>query len=197
MKTSIEIPRLLIISVVLMFISLWLIVKNGHNLYYYNHPYELDGMTETMMKKGKYVNCNIDNYLVKKVESNRYTGQSETFITFGKEYNTYTVPLASNDYIRIMVYSKDTVEKLEAFSRGKGENVEIKGMIINGQEITDDSWYRDIEDFDFNCIVQDYVIQEKSDEGIQNGLIVGILLLDIAVFLWWKSGGIKKKILLD
>jgi len=35
-----------------------------------------------------------------------------------------------------MVYNKDIVEKLEAFSKGKGEIVEIKGMEVGIYENT-------------------------------------------------------------
>ena len=198
LKTTIEIPRLLMISIMLFVVSLLLIITKGYDLYNYNHPYDLNELNQTNMKQGKYVNCNIDSYLVKKISPSSYNGQSETFVTFGKEYNTYTIPMDEDDYIRIMIYNKNITETLESFSRGKGETVTVKGVLVNAESIGDDSWYKDIENFNINSVIQDFAIQEKTDEGIKNVLILGVMLLVLSVFLCWKSGGVKKnmKILL-
>lgn len=197
LKTTIEIPKLLIISIILFVISLLLIITKGCDLYNYNHPYELNELNQTNMKQGKYVSCNIDSYLVKKTSPSSYNGQSETFITFGKEYNTYTILIDDNNYIRIMIYDKDITEALESFSRGKGEAVTVKGILVKAESIGDDSWYKDIENFNINSVIQDFAIQEKTDEGMKNGLILGVMLLALSVFLCWKSGGVKKKMSIE
>lgn len=189
MRKSIDLPRAAVIGLILFFISALLIIKNGNDLYSYNHPYDLAELQPSMLDEGKYVNCSVDMYLVKDVGGFCY-GAMAGFITFSKTYEVYTIPFSEGDYIRIAIGEPEKVKQLEAFHMGKGEPVTFMARIREDNLWSDTDWYDGIENLDKSRIVRDYALWEETDKGIKDGLYLGIYMLLFAVFLYWRSGGI-------
>lgn len=194
MRKSIDLPRAAVIGVLLFFISCHLIIKNGNDLYHYNHPYDLSELQPSMLDEGKYVNCSVDTYLMKYFVAegigSGYSGSMGGFITFGKTYEVYTIPFSEGDYIRIAIGEPKKVKQLNAFHMGKGEPVTFMARIREDALWSDTDWYDGIENLDKNRVVRDYILWEETDFSIKNGLYFGIYLLLFSVFLYWRSGGI-------
>ena len=138
---------------------------------------------------GKYVSFYIENYADKAI-----------YVDGGIEYEIYTI-LAEIDesnhtysYIQVMVKEEDTKQKLNHL---KEEKVYFQGEVIEigyGDYLYDEAWitnFLDVMETNRDILICDYVIKETEipDEGY--GWIGGIVLIIIAIVIYYISGGIK------
>lgn len=200
-RTTISISISFFVSVILFIISLVMIFKNGIGLFHYYHPTDFSDMNMSALRSGNYVECTIDQYVVKSLapnSPNRYTGVSHSISksTFGGLYDVYTIPMADGNYIRIMINDKQVIDRLESFTKGAGEPVSVIGVVKKNKDLNtpdDLSWYEGVEDFDTDLICSDYVIEmAKSVSDMKNGLLSGIFILIFATLLYWYKGRIEQ-----
>lgn len=90
-----------------------------------------------------------------------FSGNSQVLIIGVTAYSFYTVPVADRQYIRIMTADKETIERLEAFSMGKGEAVYFEGEIVKAPIEINRPWYKGIEEIESLASV---VSTEKAED---------------------------------
>ena len=198
MKTRIAISKKLIITTVIFVVGLILLFKGINSYYKHNHALSLENLTESKCKKGTYVVGNIDSYVVYRIkENNKVLGSSDTLLTYTKAYEFYTVPIAQNTYIRIMVSGKDVLSKLKEFIEGKGESFYFEGEIVDSPVEFNYKWYASIEDFNPEDVIKPYVIKEINFESNKSTIYVGILLVVFSALLFFGDGGVKSVVSRD
>ena len=198
MKTQISISRKLIITLVIFIIGFVLLFNGIYSYYKYNHALLLETMSESECKKGAYVVGNIDSYVVYRVkENNKTLGSDTTLITFFKAYEFYTIPIAQDSYVRIMVSDDSIISRLKNFTDGKGENIYFMGEIIDSPVEFPYNWYASIEDFNPEDVIKPYVIKEIKFENKKDIMHIGFLLMAFSVLLFFSDGGVKSVISKD
>lgn len=194
MRTNISISKRIVINIIIFVIGLVLLLGGVKSYYKYKHAIPIKDLNKWDCKEGKYVVGNIDEYVVKKMAgTDKYAGISSTLLTLtGKAYDFYTIPIAQNSYIRIMISDNSILEKLKNFTVGKGEGVYFEGEIINSpiEELTL-KWYDGIEGFNTEDLVKSYVIKEINIKSKKDLTYIGLLLVIFSVLLFYSSGGIN------
>ena len=191
MKYHISITKREIITAFFLIIGSIFLFKGIHSYYKMNHALSLDTLDEHLLKEGTYVTGDIDAYIGQKVYgSNRFSGVSQTLITFGKTYDFYTIPVGQNSYITIMAYG-DLPDQLETFENGHGDNIYFEGIIVEPPINLNLKWYTDVDGFDTEKLIESFVIKEADFDRNKNLIYGGVILLAIAVLLLFSSGGIK------
>ena len=181
MKREYYIRRATIVSCVLLIIGIIiLVVANAIELWRFTHPFEQAVVTESELKPGAYIRCEVDEYLVQKLDTgggDTYTGVGEVYVTPLSEYDVYNIPLKDKRYIRTMISDKDTIKKLEQFVQGKGSAVCFTGKLIKAEK-TDRDWYGRIASFDVDDdLVQDFAVKQINISGLVNVLLLGIFII--------------------
>ncbi len=163
----------------------------------------LSELTTTNLREGDYVLCSIDRYLAKHSgRSDRYSGIGDSLIGYSGKYCTYTVQLSDERYLRVKISDTDAVEALnrfqfeevpdDQFTFGTGAPVTFY-CVINKAEDANLSWYQDVENFDPNTVIANYVICETNVTIFGRLQIAAIAGLIFGVALIIVSGGIRKK----
>ena len=180
MKREYYIRRATIISCVLLIIGIILVVANAIELWRFTHPFEQAAVTEPELKPGAYIRCEVDEYLVQKLDTggdDTYTGVGEVYVTPLSEYDVYNIPLKDKRYIRTMISDKDTIKKLEQFVQGKGSAVCFTGKLVKTEK-PDRDWYGRIASFDVDDdLVQDFAVKQINISGLVNVLLLGIFII--------------------
>lgn len=148
------------------------------------HVRELGGLDETDCREGVYVSGTIDSYLVVKSDTlgnARYSGQSETYLTFSDEYDVYTVPVSGDHFIRVMVKEKDTLDALENFRQGKGSAVSFEGILVPADALNE-AWYARIEGFDTDAVIGAFAVRQTDLSARKKCLYPGMALLFAAIY---------------
>lgn len=194
MRTNISISKRIVFNIIIFVIGLVLLLGGVKSYYKYTHAIPIKNLNEWDCKEGKYVTGNIDEYVVKKMAgTDKYAGISSTLLTLtGKAYDFYTIPIAQNSYIRIMISDDSILDKLKNFTEGKGEGVYFEGEIINSpiEEISL-KWYDGIEGFSSADVVKSYVIKEINIKSKKDMTYIGFLLVIFSILLFYSSGGIN------
>ena len=192
MKYHITISKREIITAILLIIGLMLLFKGIHSYYKVNHALHLEDLDEHALKNGTYVTGDINTYIGKTMYgSGKFSGVSISLTTSGKTYNFYTIPVGKKSYICIMAYSKSILNQLEAFENGHGENVSFKGIIVEPLTDLNYEWYTTVEGFDSRNLINSFVIKEANFDRYKVLVYYGVILLTIAVLLFFSAGGIK------
>lgn len=192
MKYHVFIGKREILTAIIFIVGLIILFNGIHSTYKYNHALNLNTLEESELKKGAYVTGSIDSYVGKNLYgSNKFSGISVTFLTSGRAYDIYTIPIGQNSYICIMAYSKALLEQLEAFENGHGENAYFTGEIIVPQLDLNLEWHASIDGFHIEELINSYVIKEINPERNKRIIYVGVLLSAVAVLLFFSAGGIK------
>lgn len=196
MRTNISISKRIVINIIIFVIGLILLSGGVKSYYKYKHAIPIKDLNEWDCKEGKYVIGNIDEYVVKKMAgTDKYAGISSTLLTLtGKAYNFYTIPIAQNSYIRIMISDNSILDKLKNFTVGKGEGVYFEGEIINSPIEISLKWYDGIEGFNKEDVVKSYVIKEINIKRKKDLTYIGFLLVIFSVLLFYSSGGVNSVI---
>ncbi|MCH5250801.1 MAG: hypothetical protein J1E98_12750 [Lachnospiraceae bacterium] len=198
MKTRVFISKKLIITVVIFTIGLMFLFKGINSYFKHNQALSLETLTESECKKGSYVVGNIDSYVIYRIkENNKVLGSSDTLLTYTKAYEFYTVPIAQNSYIRIMVSDKDMLSKLKNFIEGKGESFYFEGEIVDSPIEFNYKWYAAIEGFNAEDVIKPYVIKEINFESNKSTIYIGILLVVFSALLFFADGGVKSVVSKD
>ena len=194
MRTNISISKKIVINIIIFVIGLVLLSGGVKSYYKYKHAIPIKDLNEWECKEGKYVTGNIDEYVVKKmVGTDKYAGSGSTLLTLtGKAYDFYTIPIAQNSYIRIMISDNSILDKLKNFTVGKGEGVYFEGEIITNpiEELTL-GWYDGIEGFNTENLVKFYAIKEINIKSKKDLTYIGLLLVIFSALLFYSSGGIN------
>lgn len=199
MHLKIKIGKEFIISVLISVIALIYLITGTIGMFYQKNAVEPDKITRGDCITGKYVSGTVSSYLVKKVIDIHsglevYSGIYDEQYIGGRKYNIYTIPGRDDLYIRIAVYNKDTIAKLEAFSQGKGEGFHFDGKMKKAG-YTNGGWYKDVEAVGENSadrIIQDIIIVEINPHNNILLLIAGFILLIIAASFFTHMGGMKE-----
>ncbi|MBD5445449.1 MAG: hypothetical protein HDR29_07865 [Lachnospiraceae bacterium] len=196
MRTNISISKRIVINIIIFVIGLVLLLGGVKSYYKYKHAIPIKDLNEWDCKEGRYVIGNIDEYVVKKMAgTDKYAEISSTLLTLtGKAYDFYTIPIAQNSYIRIMISDNSILDKLKNFTVGKGEGVYFEGEIINSPIEISLKWYDGIEGFNTENLVKSYVIKEINIKSKKDLTYIGFLLVIFSVLLFYSSGGINSVI---
>lgn len=196
MKYHISISRREIITAIILIIGLLLLFKGIHSYYKMNHALHLDDLNEHALRSGACVTGDINTYIGKTMYgSGKFSGISVSYTTSGKTYNFYTIPVGKKSYICIMVYSRSLLKQLETFENGYGENVYFEGIIVEPLTELNYEWYATVEDFDTENLIDSFVIKEVNFDRNKDLVYGGIILLAIAVLLFFSAGGFKNLIM--
>lgn len=192
MHISISITKKTIIAALLFIVGFVCLCSGIYSLYKQKHALSLDTLKESECRNGLYVTGNIDTYIGKKaVGSNQFTGTSVCFISHGKDYEFYTIPISNKHYIQLMIYDKDVLKKLENFSNGQGEAVYFEGKLIEPPLPFNYAWHENIEGLHTDDVIQSYVIKEIKFRSNKNKFYISIILIALAILIFLDDGGIN------
>lgn len=196
MHTHISITKRNILTLVIFLLGLYCLYRGIYSDYKYKHAIPLETLHEQSCKEGSYVVGYIDSYLGMKVYgSNRFSGVSQTFLSLAESWDFYTIPVAENSYIEIMLSDKATKNALDDFTEGKGEGVYFEGEIIKPVIGANLNWYANLEDFNTDTLIQSSVIREANLEKKKDIAYLGIILLMVSLLLFIAAGGINSIII--
>lgn len=195
MKYHVSISKKEILTAIVLIVGFILLFKGIHSAYRYNHALNLETLNERGLKEGTYVTGNINSYIGQIMYgSNRFYGVSQGWITLGKTYEFYTIPIEGGSYIALMISDASVIEKLNAFDNGYGEDVYFEGIIIEPPTELNYPWYEHVEGFNMDNLIDSVVIQEANLKG-KNTTYLGFLLIVIASLIFFSSGGIKNVVM--
>lgn len=191
MKYHVSVTKKEVITAILFIIGLIFLFRGIHSAYRYSHARSLEALDNGELKEGTYVTGSIDSYIGQIMYgSNRFYGVSQTYITLGKSYDFYTVPVGPNSYIILMISDESVRNRLDAFDNGHGDNVYFEGIISEPITEPNYAWYEYVEDFNTEDLITSFVIKEANLKG-KNTTYLGFLLMVIASLIFFSSGGIK------
>ena len=191
MKYHVSVTKKEIITAILFIIGVIFLFRGIQSAYRYNHARNLDALNPHDLTKGAYVIGNIDSYIGLIVYgSNRFYGVSQSYITFGKSYDFYTVPVKQNSYIVLMISDESVRDRLNAFDNGHGDDVYFEGIVSEPITEPNYAWYEHVEGFNTENLIASYVIKEANLKR-KNTTYLGFLLMVIASLIFFSSGGIK------
>ena len=189
-KKEYILSRNFILYAVAFLIGIVMAAGNAVELWRYTTAYELQNPDAVSLKPGSFVRCDITQYLVRPVgpyHKDQYTGVSEVFITFSKDYETYSVPMGGNGYIRVMAGEEEIKKQLLAFQQGKGEKVSFVGKIVRA-DAPDPDWYKEVKGFRMDELVQDRVVKQVNVRKYINFLSTGVGLIALGMIGILKKG---------
>lgn len=196
MRTHISITKRNIFTLILFLLGLYCLYRGIYSDYKYKHAIPLETLHEQSCTEGAYVVGYIDSYLGMKVYgSNHFSGVSQTFLSMAESWDFYTVPVAEDSYIQIMLSDKSTRSALDEFTEGKGDGVYFEGEIIKPVIDANLNWYASLEDFDMNTLIQSFVIRETNLEKKTDAAYLGIILLMVSLLLFIAAGGINSLVI--
>lgn len=191
MKYHVSVTKKEIITAIIFIIGLIFLFRGIQSAYRYNHAQNLETLDSRGLKKGTYVTGNVDSYIGQIMYgSNRFYGVSQTYITFGKSYDFYTVPVGSNSYIILMISNESVRDRLNAFDNGHGDNVYFEGIVSEPITEPNYAWYEYVDGFNTDELITSFVIKEANLKR-KNTTYLGFLLMVIASLIFFSSGGIK------
>ena len=168
-----------------------MLFRGIHSAYRYNHALDLETLDERELKKGTYVIGDINSYIGQIMYgSNRFYGVSQSWITLGKTYNFYTIPIEGGSYIALMISDESVGSKLDAFDNGHGEGVYFEGVIIEPPTEPNYAWYDHVDGFNTEALIDSFVIKGANLKG-KNTTYPGLLLIVIASLIFLSAGGIR------
>lgn len=195
MRTKIQIGKELIIFITFLLLGSFCLFYGLSILQKERNTIQLETLHKEDCTAGLFVVGNIDSYIGKNIMNlgnGSYSGVSQTLLTGGKEYNFYTIPMDDNYYICVMVSDKNTIEALENFSYGKGNNVYFEGKIIKSPVELNYEWYNGIEEFEStgtDNIISEYVIVETNIKEMEKMIYIGLFFLIISFVQFKFMGG--------
>ena len=191
MKYHLSITKREILTVIIFIMGLIFLCKGINSYFKYEHALTLENLEEGKLKKGRYVTGNIDSYIGQIMYgSGKFYGRSQGYITFGKTYEWYTIPVAHNSYIELMISDESVKESLDAFENGHGEGVYFEGVIVEPPIEPNYAWYSKVENFNTDDLITSYVVKEANLKR-KNTAYIGFLLLVLSALLFFDSGGLK------
>lgn len=198
MKYHISITKREVFTAIIFILGLTLLFKGLHAAYKHSHALNLETLNEHTIKEGDYVVGDIDTYIGQIMYgSNQFSGISQTYLTYTKAYNFYTVPAGKDSYVCIIAYSESLMNDLKAFENGHGEGIHFEGIVVDSPTEINYNWYAYIDGFDIDDLIDSYAIKE-TDFGKNKFIIYwGILLLIIAALLFFGAGGVKNFVMVD
>lgn len=198
MKYHVSITKREAFTAIIFILGLALLFKGFHAAYKHSHALNLETLNEHALKEGDYVIGDIDTYIGQIIYgSNQFSGVSQTYLTYAKAYNFYTIPTEKDSYVCIVVYSDALMNQLEAFENGHGEEIHFEGVVVNPPTELNYNWYDYVDGFDTEDLVDSYVIKEANFGRNKFIIYWGILLLVIAALLFFGAGGIKNFVMID
>lgn len=195
MKYHVSISKREICTIIILIIGFIFLFWGIHSAYRYNHAVNLETLNERGLKEGTYVTGNINSYIGQIMYgSNKFYGSSMGWVTLGKTYEFYTIPIEGGSYIALMISDESVMEKLNAFDNGYGEGVYFEGIIIEPPTELNYAWYEHVESFNMDNLIDSVVIQEANLKR-KNTTYLGFLLIVIASLIFISSGGIKNVVM--
>lgn len=190
MRTYIFISKTFLVSVLLFLLGVCCIYVGKRSSEKYEEVLNISELNRESCVEGKYVTGTIDTYVVQVIESGvgkEYSGQSEQTLNFFSKYDTYTIPVADNQYIRVMVKSREKVGDLENYTQGEGEGVAFEGVIKTSDSINTE-WYEKVEGFEMEQMIADFVLMETDIQSKKKLFGPGIAAIILSILLSVSSG---------
>ena len=179
--TKTYISRSGIIWCIILLIGLIMLISGIFEEESYGKHYSFEEVTPDSIKIGDYVSGNITSFLV--------TG--DTYITaVSAEYNSsqvYTVPVGDGYYIRVLVSNPLTQQNLFDNMNGSSKKIGFSGVVTSAPIGFNDSWYRQVINFDPSRVMQDVVIQQISTNWSLTRALLGFEIVVIC-FVFRISG---------
>lgn len=179
--TKTYISRSGIIWCIILLIGLIMLISGIFEEEAYGKHYSFEEVTPDSIKIGDYVSGNITSFLV--------TG--DTYITaVSAEYNSsqvYTVPVGNGYYIRVLVSNPLTQQNLFDNMNGSSKKIGFSGVVTSSPIGFNDSWYRQVINFDPSRVMQDVVIQQISTNWSLTRALLGFEIVVIC-FVFRISG---------
>lgn len=198
MRTRIQINKELVFFIVLLILGCYCFFYGLNTLQKEKNAIQMSDLCHEECISGQFVVGQINSYIGKNIinlGNGSYSGVCQIFFTGGREYNFYTIPIDDNLYIRVMISDKNTIENLEGFSQGNGNDVYFEGQIIESPIELNYQWYNGIKGFESkNNIISNYVIKEINMKEKVKMLYIGILFLIISFLQFVFMGGFSNVI---
>lgn len=189
MKYNVSVTKRIILTAVIFIVGVIFLTVGLSSYYKYYHALNLETLDEQMLKEGKYITGNIDTYIGGIMyRTSQYYDISQTHLTTWKTYDYYTVPIEDNSYITLLISDESVKEQLDAFENGHGEKVHFEGIIIEPSSELNYELSENVGDFNPENLVNSFVIKEANLIN-RNAIVWGIILLLLAIFLFFASGG--------
>ena len=201
MRTQILIKKSSIVWVFMLLLGFFLFFSGMDAYNKYKCPMEFENLNLDNLKKGMYVSGNIRECVKKnlaEVGPAEYSGVSCVHSAIGKEYDIYTVPLADNTYIRVMISDPDTKNRLRKLVNSEQETVYFEGEIAKFPMDDNYAWYQDIEGFDEEALEAGYVIKQEKIGEVYKRVYPGITILGLCIYLLMcgsLKGAISKEVI--
>lgn len=194
----IKIQKELIFFIVLLLSGIYCLFHGLCLLHKEKNALPLETLHKEDCTAGQFVTGNINSYIGKIISNSKdgyFSGASGTYLTFGKEYEFYTIPIKDNYYIRIMISDKNMIESLENFSYGKGNDIYFEGKIIKSPDELTYEWYEDVAEFKTagkDVIISEYVIIETDIKKLEKIIYPGIFFLILSLVQFYFMGGLSR-----
>ena len=188
---NINIPASAFISILIGVISILIIIVNGFKIFSYYPPLDLANLSGQNIKMNQYVEGTITDCVTVHVFNNRSaSGSSGGWIKGGKNYKYYMIPVSDDQYIRVLLYDKESIEGMEQIVKGNAVEVSFTGQIAIGEPLNTE-WYNWNPDFDQSKAIVDYTIWQKALGSENNFCCAGFWGLLIAALIYYFGGGIR------
>lgn len=186
MRTQILIKRKMFVWLLLLLLGLFFLFSGIEGYNKYKNAAELETLDMHHLEAGTYVSGNIGACVKKNMAEagpEEYSGVGHVYVTFGKEYDIYTIPVAEHSYIRVMAGDADTKLELEKMMNRAEKTVYFEGEIVKSPLDVNYAWYHDIEEFDVDSLETGYMIKQKKIGETYKRIYPGIAILCLCVYL--------------
>lgn len=189
---NIHITTSAMISILIGVISLLVMLVNGLEIFFYDHPLDLAYLSKDNLKRNRYVNGTITDCVTVPVLGNQrdISGRSGTFVIRKEVYYYYTVPISGDQYIRVWIKDKESLKEMERIAQGEAAEVSFVGKIQAGEPLNT-AWYDWNPEFDQSKIVVDYVIWQKTIDAEKLFCQAGFWGIVLAILIYHFFGEIQ------
>lgn len=197
---QVSISRRIILWGIALLIGIAFLCKGISEIIRYDNAADFNELKAEQCRSGRYVVGEISDYLtipLPNSASGSRSGVSNEVMTLGTVYSVYTVPIAENQYIRIMAADPDTKRLLGTSGLPEGVKVHFEGEVIPSPIELNEDWYHNgLSDFDTDRIIGDFVVREAVIHTKGRMMYGGLIILGTCIVLLFTGalkGSIKKE----
>lgn len=184
---NIDVPKSALSSILVGIASLWIFCANVFEIVSYYRPLDLAFLSEHNIEAGRYVQGTISECVTVPLfnRQDMLSGtDGEVIGALGRTYNSYTIPISDEQFIRVWLYDMESIDGMERIVDGDTINLSFMDKIQKGEAVNT-AWYNWNTDFDQSKLMTDYVIWQKTVDMEKNLCFAGIFGMVIAVLVYY------------